>query len=936
MNSQFVPNLRVTAVLAALCGSALHLSAADPITGNLSVTGNLDIQGPTASFGTSNSTTNVPGYLISYTNGTPASIDFSAYASSANWTWSQNSNKPQFRINSGNALALYNSANDTIGVTLNPAGESTFLGGNVGIGTNSPSAKLEVDGNLKITGNGSVITLPDGSNLASARTNALYTSNGTVVASVAPDGKINFANGITIGANATASLTANSTAYLAKTLENLGFIESPSSLTPTPIKQISTNGRLSIFNVKRIGDIAYIVGNFSGLCSINGVNLLSAGNVDGFVAKINLAGSYTYWAKAVGGLSSDYLRAVAIDSAGNVAVVGYSTSAETTNLPYGKNISFTGETDGLVIKYDSDGNFIWANPIGGPSSDNINSVGVDSTGNIYIAGSVSNFTTNLPATLNLTSPGGSYGAIIKYDPQGVAQWARYIGGGMGAVLNSIAVDNQNNIIAAGTLIGGSTTSLPSGYNRTTAGGYDGLIVKYNSSGDILWTSSIGGASTETFTAVGVDAANNIYAAGTFWSTTTNLPPANSIVNAGSSDAVVLKFSSAGTPLWSGSVGGAGSESAVGLAIDGSQNVIMCGQFSSTPTTTLPGGLNLSSKGGSFGDGFMVKWSSAGVPLSNVRLGNDGTECIYNMAVGASDILICGEANLATTSPVGGGSFAFGDKRVPRGSFLLSWSGFEVITPQDKEPASLSWGASIAGSTGTALGAGAYASGVSSVALGSSTSTGSGSFSTGTSVAKGSGSIALGMSALASGMGANAVGYRATATGNYATALSLSYATGTNSFANGSGSWASGSNSFVSGYNALAAGSYSRAFGDNLIVTSYEGTAFGSYLKIDSMHALGFGRYNVAQGNATTWIPTDDIMVVGNGDSDTTRSNALTVHKNGNVRVAGTVQAKGGFRTPPMGDIGMGSFTAGPVPGGHSATAGSNPATLNAGLRYSQE
>jgi hypothetical protein len=59
------------------------------------------------------------------------------------------------------------------------------------------------------------------------------------------------------------------------------------------------------------------------------------------------------------------------------------------------------------------------------------------------------------------------------------------------------------------------------------------------------------------------------------------------------------------------------------------------------------------------------------------------------------------------------------------------------------------------------------------------------------------------------------------------------------------------------------------------------------------------------------------------------SNALVVHKNGEVRAAGKIQSKGGFRTPPMGDLNMGEFTAGANP--------ADPANgLNASLRYPGE
>jgi hypothetical protein len=102
-----------------------------------------------------------------------------------------------------------------------------------------------------------------------------------------------------------------------------------------------------------------------------------------------------------------------------------------------------------------------------------------------------------------------------------------------------------------------------------------------------------------------------------------------------------------------------------------------------------------------------------------------------------------------------------------------------------------------------------------------------------------------------------------------------------------------------------------------------------------------GINNVPQGDALNWVPTDDLFVVGNGGetvipdevSPGVSSNALAVHKNGNLRVAGNVQSKGGFRTPPMGDLEMGDFKAGVNPA--APQTDTNPG-LNAGLRYPGE
>ncbi len=190
---------------------------------------------------------------------------------------------------------------------------------------------------------------------------------------------------------------------------------------------------------------------------------------------------------------------------------------------------------------------------------------------------------------------------------------------------------------------------------------------------------------------------------------------------------------------------------------------------------------------------------------------------------------------------------------------------------------------------------------------------SGRTALGNGSASGSNSLASGFNSTASGGHSTALGYTAQATGDYSVAL-------------GSGAWGA----------AIASGEYSFA-AVGAQARGYQSVALGQYAVAQAANSTAIGNLNIPQGDATAWIPTDDLFVIGNSSHYYNgQSNAFVVHKNGNTRAAGTVEAKGGFRTPPMGDIAMGDFTAGPIPGGHSATAGSDPETLNAGLRYQGE
>jgi hypothetical protein len=190
------------------------------------------------------------------------------------------------------------------------------------------------------------------------------------------------------------------------------------------------------------------------------------------------------------------------------------------------------------------------------------------------------------------------------------------------------------------------------------------------------------------------------------------------------------------------------------------------------------------------------------------------------------------------------------------------------------------------------------------------------------------------------------------------------ATGTNAFGLGSGeatgegafavnnAWAWGDGSFAV-TNGIAAGPQSAAltngsafgWGSTAITSGYaegfQSTAIGPASNAKGVVQVVVGINNVPQGDALNWVPTDDLFVIGNGGETTipdevspgVSSNALTVHKNGDLRVAGNVQSKGGFRTPPMGDLDMGDFKTGVNPAALPTDA--NPG-MNAGLRYPNE
>jgi hypothetical protein len=188
---------------------------------------------------------------------------------------------------------------------------------------------------------------------------------------------------------------------------------------------------------------------------------------------------------------------------------------------------------------------------------------------------------------------------------------------------------------------------------------------------------------------------------------------------------------------------------------------------------------------------------------------------------------------------------------------------------------------------TALGFGSTALGIGSTALGFS-STASGYISTASgysSTASGNYSTASGYTSTASGFSSTASGFSSTASGDYSTASGdRSTASGYTSTASGYTSTASGDYSTASGYASTASGNYSTASGSGSTASGYVSTALGEYISSQSYANTAIGRYNLGVGNPTSWVSTDSIFEIGIGANSSSRTNALTVRKNGNIEI----------------------------------------------------
>jgi uncharacterized protein (TIGR03437 family) len=234
------------------------------------------------------------------------------------------------------------------------------------------------------------------------------------------------------------------------------------------------------------------------------------GTCDAFVAKLDLHGK-VIWATYLGGILDDAATGIAVDSAGNVTVAGWTRSG---NFPIANAFQKTlnnGVTlsgfDGFVAKLDPTGsNLLYSTFLGGPENDQIFGMAADAAGNTYVTGTVQNAAgfTGFPS-----SAAGIGIFVSKVDPKGSLVYSYFHPYGGAA---AIAVDSAGNAYVTGTSYAVNPSSATHSFGP--AGTQEALVFKLAADGaHELYETTLGGSVTADGTAIAVDRNGSAYIGG---------------------------------------------------------------------------------------------------------------------------------------------------------------------------------------------------------------------------------------------------------------------------------------------------------------------------------------------------------------------------------------------------------------------------------------
>ncbi len=343
------------------------------------------------------------------------------------------------------------------------------------------------------------------------------------------------------------------------------------------------------------------------------------------------------WAKGFGQDRCESYS-VKVDKKGDVYIAGLYQGTTDFDPGSGTDMHASSQIDAFVSKFSSTGTLKWAKTFTGISTDMAFDVAIDETGNVYTVGSFSsradfNPGTGVADTFFLESfgngNGGSPAFISKLDSAGNFVWAKSWGSevyGQFTQAKSIAVSKEGDIYITGIFKGTVDFNPGSGISLLTASlDAEGFVLKLTASGDFAWAKKLGngpgpgdyyGGSYPERIVVG--ASGNIYYTGSFLDSIDFDPGPNEflLVSEGGymRDAFVAKLTADGNFVWAKKMGAENEDDfGCGIALDGSENVLLTGSFTGAANFNMDGGgfILTSSGNGAQQDIFVSKVDSAG-------------------------------------------------------------------------------------------------------------------------------------------------------------------------------------------------------------------------------------------------------------------------------------------------------------------------------------
>lgn len=286
--------------------------------------------------------------------------------------------------------------------------------------------------------------------------------------------------------------------------------------------------------------------------------------LDAFVVKLDSTLSTLLWSRTLGGTQTDYALGIAVNGAGDAFVSGatYSPDFCTSGILFGCGIdsAFAGSTEAFVVKLNRHGAVRYATFLGAADNEFGQGIAIDDADRAYVVVARHN--------------GNPY--VTRIDASGTfLEYTRVLSGS--GIPSGIAVDGLYQAHVTGWTADGNFYTSPGAYKRQISGLTDGFVTALRGDGTCcVYSTFVGDARYENLHGIALDFRRQPYVVGTAW------PVTNGVVDWNYGQALVLRLNEWGTQLLSQQeLGGAAYESGEDIDLDYNPLTFVAGITSSS-------------------------------------------------------------------------------------------------------------------------------------------------------------------------------------------------------------------------------------------------------------------------------------------------------------------------------------------------------------------
>jgi hypothetical protein len=401
-----------------------------------------------------------------------------------------------------------------------------------------------------------------------------------------------------------------------------------------------------------------VTGAFSGTIDFGGAPLVSAGNNDIFLAKLDGSGS-PIWTRRFGDAEPQAPRSIAVDAQGSAILFG--TFRGSIDFGGGPIVAAT-DPALFLAKIDASGNHVFSKsiPYGHATEDGFDRVvAVAPSGEILIACTFVD-TVDFGAE-TLTSAGGEDVFVAKFNAQGGYLWSKRFGDALSQLSDSVTVDSLGDVILTGGFKG--TIDFGGGPLAATPGAgnhqIDIYLAKLDTDGNHVWSKRFGLDEAQIGADVAVDGSDNILFTGAT-GTVIDLGGGDVPPQLETTTCFVAKMTPDGDYLWDRGYACHFEDSGPRVAIGPSDEVVVTGDFTSIGDFGAgPVVANNDSD-----DAFVLRLDSSGAYVASMTFGTPDYDSANEAAVDSlGNVIVTGSVSGSVDLgsgrlTAGGGSDAF--------------------------------------------------------------------------------------------------------------------------------------------------------------------------------------------------------------------------------------------------------------------------------------